>query len=47
MAPANSVKRSWSCVSLLGLLDEACDVLTELDIALADGGGLAPVRHAH
>lgn len=46
MSARDEQTRSLSCVELIGLLDEACDALIELDIALADEEGLARVRRA-
>ena len=46
MASREQPTHSLSCVELLGLLDDACDALIELDIALADAKGPAPVRRA-
>lgn len=46
MSAGDDQTRSLSCVELISLLDGACDALIELDIALADEGGLARVRRA-
>lgn len=46
MASREKSTRSLSYVELLGLLDDACDALTELDIALADADGTAPAPRA-